>query len=163
MSETETRERPRVDPSTLARAKDVRHLKTTDLGDWKEGADPRIMKIIDDYFHQFIAPIRDPKITNGEETTQEVCPACGEGFTGLLASLGVGAGIEWGLAHGEGNCSKCRWPYRGHHFIYDPEELQSAEAAPGAAKPEPLLTIHNMFLAYHPDNVRGWTPPGKDD
>jgi hypothetical protein len=116
------------------------------------GSDEHVLQVMRDYFHVFAGRTKDP-----ENENQEVCCACGEKFTGLMANLGLGVGIEWGLAHGEGHCSYCHWPYRGHHFVYDPadkdEEGRKKEGT------EPLMTIHNFFLAYMPENVGGWTRP----
>lgn len=63
--------------------------------------------------------------------TDAKCLCCG---TSLRCALGLGffGGFEWGLAHGEGHCSYCRYPMRGHHRVDD------------------LGTIHNLFLPYHP-------------
>jgi len=48
------------------------------------------------------------------------CPGCKGEFSGsLLATIGIGVGIEWGLMHGEGSCSKCGYPYRANHKIKD--------------------------------------------
>ena len=73
----------------------------------------------DDYFAGF-AKLTDAK-----------CLCCG---TSLRCALGMGffGGFEWGLAHGEGHCSYCRYPMRGHHLV------------------DGLGTIHNLFLPYHP-------------
>lgn len=73
----------------------------------------------DTYFAQFA------KLTNAK------CLCCG---TSLRCVLGLGffGGFEWGLAHGEGHCSSCHYPMRGHHQV------------------DGLGTIRNLFLAYHP-------------
>lgn len=161
MTEDEIQEdaRPRVDPATLAFPTEP--LPLEEVASLKEGGDPRIVQIVRDYFGQFCRIVYlhedDPS------KKQQCCPACGTGFTGLMASLGFGAGIEWGLAHGEGHCSICRWPYRGHHFIYDPEEIKDYDPLGDKDRPEPLMTIHNFFLAYLPDAVSGWIPPIKSE
>lgn len=66
--------------------------------------------------------------------TDAKCLCCG---TSLRCELGLGifGGFEWGLAHGEGHCSYCRYPMRGHHRV------------------EGLGTIRNLFLAYHPSGL----------
>ena len=87
----------------------------------------------DAYLAIFAAPTR----VDGDE----VCFHCGERFSGLLANLGFGAGIEWGLVHGEGHCSKCRWPYRGMHY---PKDAEGKE----------LFSMRNLFLAYLPDQLQ---------
>ena len=151
---SELSEQPTVDPATLAR--EVRPMVVTDIGEWKDKPDPHFEKVLNDYFEQFCVPIVEETSAGG---SKQFCPACGEHFGGLMANFGLGVGIEWGLIHGEGHCSGCKWPYRGHHRIYDPEEY---DRAPEDAKPEPLLTISNLFLAYLPEKVRGWKPPVKE-
>ncbi len=66
--------------------------------------------------------------------TDAKCLCCG---TSLRCVFGLGffGGFEWGLAYGEGHCSYCRYPMRGHHRVDD------------------LGTIHNLFLAYHPSTL----------
>jgi hypothetical protein len=49
--------------------------------------------------------------------------------------MGLFGGFEWGLAHGEGHCTYCHYPMRGHHLV------------------EGLGTIRNLFLAYHPSGL----------
>ena len=62
------------------------------------------------------------------------CLCCG---TSLRCTLGLGifGGFKWGLAHGEGHCSYCRYPMRGIHKV------------------EGLGTIRNLFLPYHPSTL----------
>jgi hypothetical protein len=62
------------------------------------------------------------------------CLCCG---VSLRCALGIGifGGFEWGLAHGEGHCSSCRYPMRGHHIV------------------DGLGTIRNLFLPYHPSTL----------
>lgn len=66
--------------------------------------------------------------------TDAKCLCCG---TSLRCVLGLGffGGFEWGLAHGEGHCSSCRYPMRGIHHV------------------EGVGTIRNLFLAYHPSTL----------
>jgi hypothetical protein len=63
--------------------------------------------------------------------TDAKCLCCG---TSLRCVFGLGffGGFEWGMAHGEGHCSYCHYPMRGHHRV------------------DGLGTIHNLFLPYHP-------------
>lgn len=63
--------------------------------------------------------------------TDAKCLCCG---TSLRCALGLGffGGFEWGLAHGEGHCSYCHYPMRGHHRV------------------DGLGMIRNLFLPYHP-------------
>lgn len=135
--------------SLTEHAHEPRQCKTTDLfkveakteQDEKEVED--FIEKADKYLSIFVAPVR---IGEGEEA-HEVCFHCGSRFNGLLANLGVGAAIEWGLVHGEGHCTgdpshkvKCGWPYRGMHYA---KEENGDE----------LFTLANVFLAYHPDQV----------
>ncbi len=73
----------------------------------------------DAYFADFA------KLTDGR------CLCCGKS---LRCELGMGlfGGFEWGLAHGEGHCTYCRYPMRGHHRV------------------DGLGRIQNLFLPYHP-------------
>ena len=108
------------------------HLKIEDIMTLKEEPAAEIREDLENYFKVFAAPV--------VVEDKQVCPSCGEPFGGLMANLGIGVGIEWGIAHGEGYCNGCRWPYRGHHSIKDRHG-------------EELMNIQNLFLAYHPDHV----------
>lgn len=147
--------RARVDPSELAHLTKPLELEEFMTIDYDK-SEPDTLEIMRTYFKRFASPVKDPT-----DDTHQVCPACGERFTGLMANLGMGVGIEWGLVHGEGNCSYCRWPYRGHHFIYDPKDIgEDGRKKEGA---EPLLTIHNFFIAYLPEFISGWKRPAKKE
>lgn len=76
----------------------------------------------DAYFSQFA------KLIDGR------CLCCG---TSLRCALGMGifGGFEWGFVHGEGHCSRCHYPMRGHHQVAE------------------LGTIRNLFLPYHPSTL----------
>lgn len=71
------------------------------------------------------------KLTGG------TCLCCGIRLGGHLIerAMGVVGGVEWGLVHGEGHCSRCGYPMRGHHQV------------------DGLGTIRNLFLAYHPSTL----------
>lgn len=104
-----------------------------------EAAVADFLRQADAYLAIFVAPVRD-----GDKL---VCFHCGCELDSFKQMMGIGAAIEWGLVHGEGRCSgmphhdkPCGWPYRGHHF---------AKGEDGGD----LFTLHNMFLAYHPDEV----------
>ena len=73
----------------------------------------------------------DVYFANFAKLTDARCLCCGKS---LRCELGMGlfGGFEWGLAHGEGHCTYCRYPMRGHHRV------------------DGLGTIHNLFLQYHP-------------
>jgi len=63
--------------------------------------------------------------------TDARCLCCGTSLSCVIG-LGFFGGFEWGLAHGEGHCSSCHYPMRGHHYV------------------DGLGTIRNLFLPYHP-------------
>jgi hypothetical protein len=76
----------------------------------------------DVYFAQF-AKLTDAK-----------CLCCGQSLRCYLG-MGLFGGFAWGMANGEGHCTYCRYPMRGHHRV------------------ESLGTIHNLFLPYHPSTL----------
>lgn len=79
-------------------------------------------KAMDEYFSQFLAP--------------GPCPKCGSQLTGDILKQFIGlATFTWGLAHGEGFCSKCKYPARAYHRNVGPIEFL------------------NMVLPYHPDEL----------
>jgi hypothetical protein len=96
-------------------------------------------KLADDYLKIFAAPVRD-----GDKV---VCFHCGCEHDGFKAVIGLTAGVEWGIVHGEGRCSgmphhdrSCGRPYRGMHYPKRPDGTE-------------LFSLSNFFLAYHPDEV----------
>lgn len=103
-------------------ARDVPRVRAAQYLSKTEDAGPEAdaeLERWDAYFAQF-AKLTDAK-----------CLCCG---TSLRCVLGLGffGGFEWGLAHGEGHCSYCRYPMRGLHRV------------------EGLGRIDNLFLPYHP-------------
>lgn len=76
----------------------------------------------------------DAYLAGFAKLTDAKCLCCG---TSLRCRLGLGffGGFEWGLAYGEGHCSHCHYPMRGHHRV------------------DGLGAIHNLFLAYHPSTL----------
>lgn len=70
-------------------------------------------------------------------TQSSECICCGSklGAKDIVDSLLSGAMFRWGLAHGEGNCSKCGYPARAHHRIGD------------------WFTLQNYILQYHPSEL----------
>ncbi len=103
-----TRDIPRVRASDYFSLKDVDDADATaDLAQW------------DTYLSQFA------KLTDAR------CLCCGQQLSCWLGMKLFG-GFEWGLVHGEGHCTYCRYPMRGHHRV------------------EGLGTICNLFLPYHP-------------
>ena len=61
------------------------------------------IKKINKYLSIFALPDKDGK-----------CLKCGTVQDGLMAQL-MG-GFVYGFAHGEGGCSKCKWPARANHY-----------------------------------------------
>lgn len=120
--------------ATLARPKHrPEHLKLEDVFKIEGDTNPEDLEDLEKYFQPFAVPVKN---IEGDQ----VCIGCGEHFGGLMANLGFGVAIEWGMVHGEGTCNKCGWPYRGMHYIKDRHGKE-------------LANIRNLFLAYHPDNV----------
>lgn len=76
---------------------------------------------MDKYFSRFV------KSDKGK------CISCELVQGGLISAL-LG-GFRWGLAHGEGRCSRCGWPGRALH--YDVGPIKRLE----------------IILQYHPDEV----------
>lgn len=111
------------------------HTNTQKL-DWrsfmKASADveEESIKALDKHFSQFVAL----EIKDGEVQPQN-CVNCGKQLTGFLGAF------EWGIAHGYGHCSNCRWPGQAHHFIEN-------------EKGEQIATIHNVVLQFHPSFVQ---------
>lgn len=88
---------------------------------------------LDEYFAAFIQ-----LDFNAEERE---CPCCHSKFgkNGIMGFLMAGADghatLEWGIAHGEAACSKCRYPYRVYHRDVGP------------------IKFLNVGLPYHPDEL----------
>ena len=59
---------------------------------------------------------------------------CGKSLRCYLG-MGLFGGFEWGVAHGEGHCTYCPYPMRGHHRV------------------DGLGTIRNLLLPYHPNGL----------
>lgn len=88
-------------------------------------------KALSEYFARFVK-------TDGGK-----CVCCGDVQGGnleasMMAALGVGraARFTWGIAHGEGFCSTCKWPARAYHFDVGPIKRMEA------------------ILQYHPDELK---------
>lgn len=88
-------------------------------------ASPEFIADLTAYLSRYAAPARDE---DGKPKEGHPCLRCGRG------------GFEWGLAHGHGHCRNCGWPATLYHFIKD-------------RNGEDLLTIRNVLLQVHPDNV----------
>jgi hypothetical protein len=79
----------------------------SDANTLSEGARRRL----GEYLNAFLAPVFD------DEKTHVKCPCCGSRVYGggiLDALLGT---FEWGIVHGDGFCSRCKWPIRMYHFV----------------------------------------------
>lgn len=95
---------------------------------------------VDKYLSVFSAPKeRDGASGEGFVLSRECCIACGSALGGMLGSF------QWGLAHGEGNCS-CGYPARAIHYIKDRHGKDCFT--------RPL----QLILQYHPSQLET-TPP----
>ena len=65
------------------------------------------------------------------------CLKCDARISGILGAF------MWGMENGEGSCSNCNWPARGHHYPKMPDGSSVFEGS------RPIV----MVLQYHPDNV----------
>jgi len=78
-----------------------------------EGAEP-ICDAISEYLSVFAKPVLHDGTTGGMLGNFD-CLNCGERLDGFLGTF------TWGIAHGEGKCSKCGWPCRAYHNPKDAE------------------------------------------
>lgn len=92
-------------------------LKAGDNGDKTE--QEQAMKIADEYFRAFLVPGSSPR----------KCICCGWDLVGLFGSF------TWGIAYGEGECSRCGYPARAIHKI------------------EGIGVLSNYVMQYHPDDL----------
>lgn len=108
-----------------------------DLFTITEGGTEADERKLSEYFSKFLPP--------GSR-----CPACLNEFAkGILgAFLGAADGmtsLEWGLAHGECFCIKCRYPFRALHYDVGP------------------MKSLNVALPYHPDGLFFDDPETKEE
>lgn len=101
------------------------HTKNPHLHEAAEKTRAEKFAILDKYLSNFV-------FDSGK------CPGCGSNLGGLLGTF------RWGLAHGEGVCSECGYPCRGHHRIDDE------------------VSLEHFVLAYHP-NVLQIKEPNEND
>ena len=90
---------------------------------------------MNDYLAAFAKPIQRD---HGEEnwlTGSRLCLKCLRVLDGVLGTF------QWGLASGEGKCSKCGWPCRAHHV----PKLDGENIFDG---------VLEQMLQYHPNHVR---------
>lgn len=116
------------DALTALQARDVPRVRAADYLSKAPDADAQTdveLARWDDYLSKFA------KLADGR------CLCCGIRLGGHLLerAMGLVGGVEWGLAHGEGHCSRCGYPMRGHHIV------------------EGLGRILNLFLPYHPSGL----------
>lgn len=122
----------RLDQSGLEKLRQtVEHCTVADIAEVKEGALPEVIEDINAYLRHFAKP----KMPHHQCLRCE-CPLTG-GPLGFLLGRG---GFEWGIAHGHGHCRRCGWPATAHHTIKD----RSGEA---------LMTVRNLVLQQHPDDI----------
>lgn len=93
------------------KTQDIKPLKWRDLFSCNESELKGDQdKEMDEYFSIFIEP-------------KGKCPGCQENHeSGVLATMGIGAGLEWGIKNGEAFCNKCSYPYRVIHRNVGPLE-----------------------------------------
>lgn len=111
---------------------EVATLKAADILTIGDDTPPEIIEDLDEYFSVF-GPFRNE---DGDPT----CLNCGEKVNAFMQAAGLAVAYQWGLAHGEANCSGCGWPARGMHYIKD-------------RNGEQICSISNIFLPYHPSHV----------
>lgn len=122
-------------------AADLPHMTAERLGvkakDGVELDQPTIefLEDVDKYLSVFAVP-NELTQDNGDGFvfSRERCIACGNALGGMLGSF------QWGLAHGEGNCS-CGYPARAIHYIKDRHGKDCFT--------RPL----QMILQYHPSQL----------
>lgn len=123
-------------------AYDPIRCRTTDILTFSEGNDEkyrdRIIARSDEYLSAFVAPT----MINGKRH----CFNCGKEINPFSQAVGLPAvAFSWGLTHGEGFCTGCGWPARGiHRPKLNPKDKSETE---------PMWTLSNFFLSYHPDYV----------
>lgn len=98
------------------------HCRFEDVFTVKREIDPTLRATLDSYLDKFAKPTE-----NGE------CLKCG-----TVQGEIMGAFI-YGLAHGEGYCSVCKWPARANHYFKD-----------AAGKD---IGSMRVIMQYHPDFV----------
>jgi len=107
----------------------IQSCKPEDIFNISGELDAETRTLIMDYLCKFA--------TRGKEELK--CLRCGSQQEGVRVVL-LGGGFTWGLAHGEGHCSKCGWPARMYHEIRNPEGE--------------LVAGFTLLLQYHPTEVK---------
>lgn len=113
------------------KARNLPRLKWGDILKSNEPLSAEDEKALADYFSAFTL------------LADNACPGCGKNLTGSLLEVALGvATFTWGICHGEGFCSACRYPARALHYKVGPIERLE------------------LVLPYHPDDLIQRTPQG---
>ncbi len=112
------------------------HCTIEDLGMSITGSDaPPMVAALNEYFHAFAKPVRcPPSIIFPGRSPLTLCIQCEKPLGGACGSF------QWGLVHGEGQCS-CGWPGRAYH-------------RPTDADGEIFDRAFEFILQYHPEFVK---------
>lgn len=89
-------------------------------------AKEKFIKVMNNYLYDFLPSQKDVPCVN-----------CSEPQAGIFGCF------QWGLAHGEGYCSKCGYPARGCHY---PDRIVTSWEGSGRL---------NLILQYHPNVLKG--------
>ena len=119
------------------RNENLPHAECDGVGIALSGGDKDMARgILDAYFASFVCP-KFTECENGSPASgSHLCVKCGERIDGIIGTF------QWGLAHGEGQCCKCGYPMRGHHYIKDQDG-------------EDFINLTLYILQYHPDELKG--------
>lgn len=98
------------------------------------------------YLSSFAAPVK-----SGEDV---LCFHCGTPLYGsLLTQLTSPGGFRWGLVHGEGNCAKCGWPARAHHYPKREDRSDLIQLRDFPLQYMPEFVVRDDFLDEGDDEV----------
>lgn len=131
-------------PLTQAMLEELRvktpHCVAEDVATIKDTATPEFIEDFNKYLHEFAKPGDDPGMP---------CLRCGYALSQTMVEqlIGKRGGFTWGLVHGHGHCKECYWPVVAHHYIKDRNDKE-------------MLTVRNLMLQIHPDNLE--LPPKKE-
>ena len=92
-----------MNPATIDMVKDAETLSDT------------AKDKLGEYLNGFLEP--QFQHDRDDEPNTIVCPACRSHIYsgGIMDALM--SSFEWGIVHGDGFCSQCRWPIRMYHFV----------------------------------------------
>jgi hypothetical protein len=127
MSDRMTRER-----LAELKAANLPIMRATDVADIKEQGEEatKAMAILDDYLKIFVKP---------DEHGKCICCGARQGAKNIVDAMLEGAAFKWGLAHGEGFCSRCHYPARAYHFLKLDDSGEESRLC--------------IILQYHPDGL----------